>query len=176
MAARNLCVAALLGSTLALTACGPQNAEITQSDLHVQAAGPAKDRVVGALPLVVRTYVKDSDGKDKEVSGATCRFQSREVSAKVTSPRRLVLPTYAQGARFKDRGAPAPVIVSCRGDGRKGATRITPVPIGSGANTTDKSTAYSGGTSLNVNTTSLTRRMASANPWMYGVEVKVVLK
>lgn len=173
---KHLGASAALGLALLLGACGPQSAKITQPDLNVRATSAAKDRVVGQFPLVIRTYVTGTDGKKTEVTDANCRLQSSDLSVATMTPRRLYMPIYVQGARFKNRGAPAPVRVTCRGDGREGSTTLKPYPVGSTANSSNQTTSYSGGNSINVKTTSLTARMASAKPWTYGTAVSVVLK
>lgn len=161
-------------AALMLTGC-VESAKITEPDLRIRATSVAKDRVVGAHPLVVRTYVLDAAGKQQEVTGATCDLKSADISARTTTPRRLILPTYAQGKRFAKRGAPAPVAVTCRGNGKAGTTRITPLPFGAESKnaTTSQSTGSQG---VSVRTTTLSGRMVSATPWTYGSAVSVVLR
>ena len=161
-------------AALTLAGC-VQSAKITEPDLNVQATSVAKDRVVGTHPLVVRTYVLDAAGKQQEVTGASCDLRSADISARTTTPRRLFLPIYVQGKRFAKRGAPAPVAVTCRGNGKTGSTRIEPLPFGTNSRNTTTSQA-SGTQGVSVSTTTLSTRMVSATPWTYGSAVNVVLK
>ncbi|WP_353342356.1 hypothetical protein [Litorivita sp. NS0012-18] len=83
------------------------------------------------------------------------------------------MPTYAQGARFKNRGAPAPVKISCRAGDLRGSATVIPEPIGA-QNQYRAGASTSGQVSTSIVT--LNKRMHSAYPWGFGGGVAVELK
>ena len=111
--------------------------------------------------------------KADKLSGALCQLTSPQINAAVTSPRAVSMPTYAQGARFKNRGAPAPVKVSCRAGDLRGSATLIPEPIGA-QNQYRSGASTSGQVSTGIET--LNKRMHSAYPWGFSGGLAVELK
>ncbi len=164
-------LAAAAATVLGGCSTQPPKVAITQPILTVQATSSAKDRVVGSTYMDLRTYIKDEDDQLKEVTGADCTLSSRDLRASLETPRLLRLPAYAQGARYEDRGMPAPIEVTCKAPGLRGATTITAAP-GSGHRNSG-TTTYSNGVS--VTTMPLTGNRSSISPWTYGSSTMVIL-
>lgn len=157
----------------ALSGC-VENMEMTGPPLKVAPEASARDRTVGANDFTVRTYTM-SDKTRNEVSGAACRVRSSSINLSLQTPRQLSLPIYAQGERFKNRGAPSPLTVTCKAGDLSGTVTVMPAPVGT-TNAVQSSTGYSGNTNqITVHTVTLTGRMSSAYPWSYGPGVAVIL-
>lgn len=72
----------------------------------------------------VRTYTRDANGKKSEIIGMTCHLKSQHFTATVTTPKMVTVPSFVAGERFKNGGRPAPLKVTCRGNGKSGVLTV----------------------------------------------------
>ena len=111
----------LLIFTLFVTACQvPHDIEQDPIDLALldkQNTPP----VIGKSNLAVRTFLDNGGDEPVEVSGAACTIRSSQFRADFQSPAWLNMPT--------TRGAPKPLKLTCRANGKSASLDLPPVQI-----------------------------------------------
>ena len=107
--------------TLFVTACQvPHDIEQDPIDLALldkQNTPP----VIGKSNLAVRTFLDNGGDEPVEVSGAACTIRSSQFRADFQSPALLNMPT--------TRGAPKPLKLACRANGKSASLDLPPVQI-----------------------------------------------
>ncbi|MEP4197622.1 MAG: hypothetical protein ABJL99_18520 [Aliishimia sp.] len=162
----------LLAATL-VSACATPRLEINPKvvDMTKRVAVPDA-QLAGPARALVRTYVKGSDGKNVELGNAVCTLRSREYSGRVTTPQLVKYTAFLQAARFKGRGKPGPLVVTCLADGKKATTTLEPIPLGA---ETRRTSDYVDG-QIAVQTVVLSGQLASSYPWGYPYAINLVLE
>jgi len=115
--------------------------------------------------ISVRTFVMDAAGKKNEVTAIRCQLRSNELSVSVVTPKRVSLPAFASGERFRNGGKPSPLRVTCSGNGMSGSSTIEAQHNFSPDSTTD----------VQYMTSPLDLGVSSSTPWVYD-KVYVVIR
>lgn len=158
---------------LLLSGCAPTASDLPEKSVVLaKRMAISQDRTIGQSASVVRTFTKDATGKSVEVRNAICDVRSDELSGRVTSPQRIVYPVFIQAARFKNRGKPGNLVVSCKASGKAGTVVLEPGP-GNLAGRTNTTTDSNG---VTVSMVPLLRSISSSYPWVYQGAIRVELE
>jgi len=85
-------------------------------DRQVVVSGARFDGVRGEMATDVRTYITGVDGQTRELLGASCDVSSSLYEASLTTPARLVVPSFGPQSPELD--------VACRAGESSGATTV----------------------------------------------------
>ena len=95
-------------------------------------------------------------------------LQSEDLSGKVVTPARIVLPLFIQSPSLKDRGRPSPLRVECKHDGMTGVESFNAVDKGTGV-------ATNAGIAGAILTAVVSGAIASSTPWEFHGAMSVTL-
>ena len=122
--------------------------------------------VVGKNYLAIRTYIPVADGEPVEIGGAACTARSSQFRADFQTPVRLGMP--------QTKGAPKPLKLTCRANGKSAELDLPPVQLisGVGVNTGELlssvvATVIVGGATMEAS--------RAANIWGYRYEGETVM-
>ena len=160
-------VSVFVVSSLVLAACVPVAKVETPPVTIGYAKGFNTGRIASQKTTILRSYV--GEGRDKkEVLGASCVLQSEDLSGKVVTPARIVLPLFIQSPSLKDRGRPSPLRVECKHDGMTGVESFNAVDKGTGV-------ATNAGIAGAILTAVVSGAIASSTPWEFHGAMSVTL-
>ena len=142
----------------------PVSASLSSSNMQERLAKPHSN-------TIVRAFLPTAEGDKKvakEVAGAECTLRSDEISAQVTTPQAVVLPSFKQKAAFENRGVPGAIVVDCEYQGRTGRSLLT---------VQEKKVAVVQGAGIAgmLIGAAVSSAVASTTPWAYPDEAHVTL-
>lgn len=120
-------------------------------------------------PTVIRSTRVNAEGKSERFGGATCSGGNAWVSfSGLVTPAAVQMPSYLQAERFKNKGKPPALTVTCRAEGKTTRFTIEPTADIENVTTTGAGTySQSTGTYSQPTSTRLTSRLSSTLPWRY---------
>ncbi len=124
-----------------------------------------EERISGDNTIVVRAYT--GTGKERvEVAGALCKLDSLEVYASITTPAKVIMPTFRQRKGFANRGRPSDLQVICKYNGETGIQSFV-------AKEKEITTATNAGLAGAIFTTVISGAIASLTPWAYPEAISI---
>ena len=118
---------------------------------------------------VIRSTRVNADGKTEQFGGAICSGGNALVSfSGLVTPAVVQMPSYLQAERFKSKGKPPALTVTCRAEGKTARFTIEPTAAVDNVTTTSGGTFNeTTGTYSQPTNTRLTSRLSSTLPWRY---------
>lgn len=162
----------LMTSTVAMLSACAELAEPTAppTSAALSATYPKERLGQNTSNTTIRTFIPSAEeGKPPtEVLGAKCTLVSDELTANVTTPQAVILPTFKQRAEFSNRGVPGAISVNCRTPGKSGQALVT-------ANEKKVAVVTGGGIAGLLIGAAVSGAVASSTPWTYPADVRVTL-
>lgn len=100
---------------------GPVSAAVTSTSVQERLSSGRKETMVRAyLPAAA-----GETGFGTEVAGADCSLTSDELTARVTTPQAVILPSFKQRGSMENRGVPGAILVDCNYQDQSGRALLT---------------------------------------------------
>jgi len=144
----------LLAACIFLAGC--EYADVTQAPVEVTMKTSGR-QVLGFTEPTLRTFVR-KDGKQSEVIGARCTFDSAELSGSAVTPAIVRLPIV--------KGQPTPLRIACSAPELAGTRTVNPI-----LNGTAVGAASPAGLVVGLVTASL---VAAQDKWSYGANNSII--
>lgn len=140
--------------------------EVTQPPVQATLRpGVSTDRIAGSVTTTVRSTT-GHDKDQREFAGAVCTLQSDEITARFTTPAKVILPKFRQRAEFPNRGRPTEARIQCTAQGKTGIESYA-------AADKQLQTATNAGIAGAILTTAVSGAIAASAPWNYPLSMSV---
>ncbi|PJI86199.1 hypothetical protein BC777_2564 [Yoonia maricola] len=143
---------------------GPVSASVTSAAVSERLAN-------GRNETMVRAYLPADTGETglgAEVAGAECSLTSDELTANVTTPQAVILPSFKQRGALENRGVPGAILVDCEYQGQAGRVLLT-------AQEKDLAVVSGAGVGGLLIGLAVSGVAANTTPWSYGPVANVAL-
>ena len=127
--------------------------------------GVSTDRIAGTLATTVRSTTGHDKDK-REFAGAVCTLESDELTARFTTPAKVILPKFRQRAEFPNRGRPTEARILCTVQGKTGIESYA-------AADKQLTTTTNAGIAGAILSTALSGAIAASAPWHYPLSMSV---